>query len=68
MILTNTLPPHFIPRSRHYAAKAIWFREGIVKRGIKICKIDTVDQLGDIFTKGLKRVTFEYLQNISMGW
>jgi hypothetical protein len=31
-------------------------------------KIDTVDQLGDIFNKGLPRATFEYLRNAMMGW
>ena len=53
LILANTLPPQFTPCSKFYAAKTIWFREEINKRGIKLLKIDTVEQLGDIFTKGL---------------
>ena len=68
LILAETLPPQFTPRSKHYAAKTIWFREEIVKRGIKLVKIDTLEQLGDIFTKGLPKTTFEYLRKKLMGW
>ena len=52
------------PRRCHhnyYATKTIWFHEEINKRGIKLLKIDTTEQLGDIFTKGLSQPTFEYL-------
>jgi len=68
LVLAETLPPQFTPRSKHYAIKTIWFREQIVKRKIKLVKIDTVEQLGDLFTKGLPRVTFEYLRKKLMGW
>ena len=68
LVLEKTLPPQFTPQSKHCTAKTIWFCEKIVKRGIKLCKIDTVDQLGDIFTKGLIRVTFGYLRKKLMGW
>ncbi len=61
LVLAKTLPPQFTPRSKYYAIKTIWFCEEIVKRGIRLLKIDTIEQLGDIFTKGLTRVTFEYL-------
>ena len=45
-------------------------REEFVKRKdiLSVMKIDTVEQLGDIFTKGLPRATFEYLRNKLMGW
>ena len=62
------MQPQFTPQSKHYANKTKWFCEEIVKRGIKLCKINTVDQLGDIFTKGLIRVTFGYLRKKLMGW
>ena len=52
-IMTKTFPWQFTHRSKHYAAKPIWFCEYIVKRGIKLCKIDTEEQLEDIFTKGI---------------
>ena len=68
LVLGNTLPPKYTPRSKHYHIKTVWFREEIVKRGIKLVKIDTVEQLGDIFTKGLSKVTFEYLRKKLMGW
>jgi hypothetical protein len=68
LILAETLPPQFTPRSKFYALKTIWFREQIVLRGIKLFKIETVEQLGDIFTKPLSKVTFEYLRKKLMGW
>jgi hypothetical protein len=68
LVLAKTLPPQFTPRSKYYAIKTIWFREEIFKRNIQLNKIDTVEQLGDIFTKGLTRVVFEYLQKKIMGW
>ena len=68
LVLAETLPPQFTPRSKWYASKTIWFREEIVKRSIKLIKIDTVEQLGDLFTKGLPKVTYEYLRKKLMGW
>jgi hypothetical protein len=64
LVLGKTLPHQFTPQSKYYAIKTIWFREEIFKRGIQLHKIDTVavKQLGDIFTKGLTQVVFEYLQ------
>ena len=53
LMLVRTLSPQFTPRSKFYAVKTIWFCEEINKRGIKLLKIDTVEQLGDIFIKGL---------------
>jgi hypothetical protein len=53
LVLAKTLPPQFTPRSKYYASKTIWFREEIDKHCIKLLKIDSVKQLGDIFTKGL---------------
>jgi hypothetical protein len=68
LVLAETLPPQFTPRSKYYATKTIWFREEINKRGIKLLKIDTTEQLGDIFTKGLSQPTFEYLWSKIIGW
>ena len=67
LILAKTLSPQFSPRSKYYASKTIWFHEEINTRGIKLFRIGTVEQLGDIFTKGLPRATLEYLQNKVMG-
>jgi hypothetical protein len=68
LVLAKTLPPQFTPRSKYYAIKTIWFCEEIFKRDIQLNKIDTVKQLGDIFTNGLTRVVFEYLRKKIMGW
>jgi hypothetical protein len=68
LVLAETIPPQYTPRSKHYHIKTIWFREQIRKRGIKLLKIDTLEQLGDIFTKGLARPLFEHLRKKLMGW
>ncbi len=68
IVLAETLPPQFTPRGKYYATKTIWFREKIHRRGIKLNKIETSEQLGDIFTKGLTQATFEYLQAKIVGW
>ena len=45
LVLAETLPPQFTPRSsKYYATKTIWFREEINKRVIKLLKIDTTEQ------------------------
>ena len=68
LVLAKTFPPQFTPRSKYYASKTIWFREEINKRGIKMLKIDTDEQMGDMFTKGFPRSTFDYLQKNIIGW
>ena len=68
LVLAETFPPQFTPRSKWYALKTVWFCEEIHKRGIKLLKIETAEQLGDIFTKGLPVATFEYLRSKLMGW
>jgi hypothetical protein len=68
LVLAKTLPPQFTPQSKYYTVKTIWFCEEIFKRDIQLNKINTVEQLGDIFTNGLTRVVFEYLQKKIMGW
>jgi hypothetical protein len=68
LVLAKTLPPQFTPRSKYYASKMIWFRKEIHKRCIKLLKINSVEQLGDIFTEGLVQVTFEYLCKKLISW
>ena len=53
LLLSRTFPPKFTPYRKYYATKPIWFCEEIIKRWIKIFKIDIVDHSGDLFTKGL---------------
>ena len=61
LILVQTLPPQFVLCSKHYVIMANFFCEEMVKRGITLLKIDTIEQLGNIFTKSLPKVMFEYL-------
>lgn len=68
LVLAETSPPQFTSRSKHYHTKTIWFREEIVKHGIKLLKISTTEQLGDLFTKGLPKPGFEHLRKKLMGW
>jgi len=68
LTLSNLEPRRMTPRSKHYAVKYHWFREHIGPRNIKIIKIPTESQLGDLFTKGLCRVAFERLRKKLMGW
>ena len=46
------------PRIKYYATKTICFCEVVVKHGIKLFKIDTVDHLGNLFMKGLPITMF----------
>ena len=68
LVLAQTLPPQFTPQSKYYAAMNIWFHEQIVKRGIKLLKIDSNELLQDIFTKGLVKTFFGHPHRILMGW
>ena len=63
-------PRRMTPRSKHYAIKYHWFREHVANKSnkIELVKIDTKNQLGDIFTKGLTQVPFEHLRRLLMGW
>ena len=46
VILKETPPPQYTPQSKHYDIITIWFSAEIVKRGIKLVKIDTVARHG----------------------
>ena len=53
LILSQTLPSQYIPQSKQYSIKPIWFHKEIVKRDIKLVKIETIEHLGG--TKALPR-------------
>jgi hypothetical protein len=61
-------PWQMTPRSKHYTIKYHWFREHIGPLQIELVKIDTINQFGDLFTKGLTNVEFSKLQKKFMGW
>jgi hypothetical protein len=56
------------PQSKHYAIKYHWFGKQIGPRNIELVKVDTTNQLGDIFTKGLGATAFQRLRLKLMGW
>ncbi|KAL7475629.1 hypothetical protein ACHAW6_001542 [Cyclotella cf. meneghiniana] len=69
LILAKLEPGRMTPRSKHYALKYNWFCEFIsspVNR-VEVVKVDSRNQLGDIFAKGLTAPTFEYLCHLLMG-
>ncbi|KAL7549784.1 hypothetical protein ACHAWF_013049 [Thalassiosira exigua] len=71
LTLAGLEPRRMTLRSKHYALKYHWFRWQIGARGrhnITLRKIDTIAQLGDMFTKGLGRVAFQRLRKKLMGW
>jgi hypothetical protein len=68
LILGKLEPWQMTPHSKHYAIKYHWFWEHIGLRNIQLVKINTEDQLGDLFTKGLNRIIFTRLQKKLMGW
>ena len=68
LVLARTFPPQITPCSKYYATKTTWFHEETSKCSIKIFRIDTLEYLGELFTKVLPRSTFEYLPKNIMGW
>jgi hypothetical protein len=70
LTLARAEPGRMTPRSKHYAIKYHWFREYISKpeNCVSVVKVDSRNQLGDIFTKGLSSTTFAYLRRLLMGW
>ena len=46
-------PCRMTPWSKHYAIKYHWFQEHVSAHCIQLIKVDTHNQLGNLFTKGL---------------
>ena len=70
LTLARLEPARMTPRSKHYAIKYHWFREYVFDPAnrVTLTKVDSKNQLGDIFTKGLAAPTFEHLRHLLMGW
>jgi hypothetical protein len=57
------------PRTKHIGVIYHWFWDHVGEgTDIKIEKIDTTIQLGDMFTKPLERLGFERIRKLIMGW
>jgi hypothetical protein len=54
-------PRQMTPQSKHYVVKYHWFCDHIGPRRVKLVKIASSDQLGDIITKGLGKIVFHHL-------
>ncbi len=67
LILGQLEPRRMTPRSKHYAVKYHWFWEHLIPRKTQLVKIASTDQLGDTFTKGLDKITFQRLRKMLMG-
>ena len=68
LTLGKSEPHQMTLRSKHYATKYHWFCTEIEPHQLLLRKIETSQQLGDICTQCLARVTFERLQKKLMGW
>jgi hypothetical protein len=70
LTLANLDPGQSTPRSKFYDSKVHWFRSHLHdgESGIKVVKVDTEEQLADLFTKPLAREVFERLRFMLMGW
>ena len=70
LALAKMQPGQHTPRLKFYDCKVHWFQSHLrdpTKR-ITIEKIDTEDQVADLFTKPLLKELFEKLQKKLMGW
>ena len=73
LTLANLELPQMTPRSKAIGVRYHWFRQYVSRDngedgGIVIKKVDTKDQIADIFTKGLSRQLFERLRKMLSGW
>lgn len=55
--------PKMTPRTNHIAIKYHHFREAVKSGVLNITRVDTNNQLADVFTKAVKLHTFEHLNN-----
>ena len=68
LTLANLDPEQNTPRSKFYDLKVRWFRSHLKPNQIKVLKIDTKEQITNIYTKPLSRPLFEVLRKLLMGW
>ena len=56
------------PRTKHIAVKYHHFREAVRSKTLIVKRVDTLNQLADIFTKPLARIPLEHLRMRIQGW
>ena len=60
--------PKMTSRTKHIAIKYHHFREAVRNKILTIKRVDTKDQLADVFTKATTLQIFEHLRKHIMGW
>eukprot|EP00804_Cyclotella_cryptica_P012755 CCRYP_019204-RA/>CCRYP_019204-RA protein AED:0.46 eAED:0.45 QI:0/0/0/1/0/0/2/0/115 len=65
LTLAHLEPRRMTSRPKHYA---INITVADPSQRMTLVKIDTKNQLGDLFTKSLPLVSFAYLRRLLMGW
>ena len=68
LTLANLDPGQHTARSKFYDCKVHWFQSLLKPNSITVVKVDTKDQIADLFTKPLDRNTFQYLRQKMIGW
>ena len=66
--LSQATLPKMTPRTKHIAVLYQWFREYVVSGILCILKVDTNENLADIFTKGLVTEKFTAICKLLCGW
>ena len=68
LTLVHLKLPQMTPRSKHIAVKYHWFWEHVTSGKFKVIKVDTLNQIGDLFTKGLGIKLFKKLRVLLVRW
>lgn len=68
LTLAQLSPGRSTPTSKFFNVKYHWFREQLGPQQIKIVKVASDEQLGDIFTKGLRKDKFLEMRLKLCGW
>ena len=67
--LQLSLSPKLTPRTKHIAVKYHFFKSKIGEdKGITIKRVDSVENVADIFTKGVQGDLYSQLRKKLMGW
>jgi hypothetical protein len=61
-------PGQHTARSKFFDCKVHWFRSILRPNLISVLKVDTAQQIADLFTKPLTRDTFQCLRKLMIGW
>ncbi len=68
LTLAKLEPGRSTPTSKFFNVKYHWFREQLKPNHIEVAKVETTEQLADIFTKGLRKDKFREMRLKLCGW